>query len=39
MSRNHLVALLEALFVTFLWSTSYVLVKVGLTEMSPARAR
>jgi drug/metabolite transporter (DMT)-like permease len=35
MSRNHLVALLEALFVTFLWSTSYVLVKVGLTEMSP----
>ena len=35
MSRDHLVALLEALFVTFLWSSSYVLVKVGLTEMSP----
>ena len=35
MSRDHLVALLEAFFVTFLWSSSYVLVKVGLTEMSP----
>ena len=35
MSKDHLVALLEALFVTFLWSSSYVLVKIGLTEMSP----
>jgi len=35
MSRDHLVALLEAFFVTFLWSSSYILVKVGLTEMSP----
>ena len=35
MSRDHLVALIEAFFVTFLWSSSYVLVKVGLTEMSP----
>ena len=35
MSRDHLVALLEAFFVTFLWSTSYVLVKMGLTEMTP----
>jgi drug/metabolite transporter (DMT)-like permease len=35
MSRDHLVALLEAFFVTFLWSSSYVLVKMGLTEMSP----
>jgi len=35
LSRDHLVALLEALFVTFLWSSSYVLVKVGLTEMPP----
>ena len=35
MSRDHLVALLEAFFVTFLWSSSYVLVKVGLMEMSP----
>ncbi|TRO47512.1 hypothetical protein E2P65_04275 [Candidatus Bathyarchaeota archaeon] len=35
MSRDHLVAILEAFFVTFLWSSSYVLVKVGLKEMSP----
>lgn len=35
MSRDHLVALLEAFFVTFLWSSSYVLVKVGLMEMPP----
>ena len=35
MSRDHLVALLKAFFVTFLWSSSYVLVKVGLTEISP----
>lgn len=26
---------MEALFVTFLWSSSYILVKVGLTQLSP----
>lgn len=31
----HLTAVLQALFVTFLWSTSIILVKIGL-EDSPA---
>lgn len=31
--RSHLVAVLQALFVTFLWSTSWVLIKVGLRDM------
>ena len=35
MDRDRLTALLEAYLVTFLWSSSYVLVKVGLTEVSP----
>jgi drug/metabolite transporter (DMT)-like permease len=35
-SRNpHLVAVLQALLVTFLWSTSWVLIKVGLKDISP----
>ena len=34
-SRLHLRAVLIALFVTFLWSTSWVLIKVGLTELPP----
>ena len=29
----HLVALLQALFVTFLWSTSWVLIKIGLDDI------
>jgi drug/metabolite transporter (DMT)-like permease len=29
----HLVAVLQALFVTFLWSTSWVLIKLGLKEV------
>jgi len=33
MKRTH--ALAEALFVTFLWSTSYVLIKLGLKELNP----
>ncbi|WP_144368012.1 DMT family transporter [Palaeococcus pacificus] len=33
MRRAH--ALLEALLVTFLWSTSYVLIKIGLKEVNP----
>ncbi len=29
----HLIAVLQALFVTFLWSTSWVLIKFGLTDI------
>jgi len=35
MTQGRLEALLEALLVTFLWSTSYILTKMGLTEISP----
>lgn len=35
MRRGSLVALLQAFFVTFLWSSSYVLVKIGLKEIAP----
>ena len=31
----HLAAVLQALFVTFLWSTSFVLIKVGLKGIPP----
>jgi drug/metabolite transporter (DMT)-like permease len=31
--RTHLVNILQALFVTFLWSTSFVLVKIGLRDI------
>jgi drug/metabolite transporter (DMT)-like permease len=31
--RAHLTPLLQALFVTFLWSTSWVLIKLGLKEI------
>jgi len=30
---SHLVAVLQALFVTFLWSTSWVLIKIGLKNI------
>ncbi|KPV62038.1 MAG: putative DMT superfamily transporter inner membrane protein [Candidatus Bathyarchaeota archaeon BA1] len=33
--KPRLVSLMEALLVTFLWSSSYVLVKLGLREMPP----
>jgi len=33
--RGELLAVLEALFVTFLWSSSYVLTKVALVEVTP----
>lgn len=33
MTRPHAVALAQALFVTFLWSTSWVLIKSGLDEI------
>ena len=29
----HLTAVFQALFVTFLWSTSWVLIKIGLTDI------
>lgn len=32
-SRSHVVLRLQALFVTFLWSTSWVLIKLGLEEI------
>jgi drug/metabolite transporter (DMT)-like permease len=31
----HLIAVLEALFVAFLWATSWVIIKIGLQEMPP----
>lgn len=35
LSKAHVLALVEALLVTFLWSTSYVLVKMGLKDINP----
>lgn len=35
MSRDRLLAIIEACLVTFLWSSSYVLVKIGLNQLSP----
>jgi len=34
-SSNHIKAILQALFVTFLWSTSFVIIKLGLDEIPP----
>ena len=34
-ARQHRVALAQAVFVTFLWSTSWVLIKFGLEAMPP----
>jgi drug/metabolite transporter (DMT)-like permease len=34
-NRKHLAAVLQALFVTFLWSTSWVLIKIGLQAELP----
>ena len=31
--RQHALAVLQALFVTFLWSTSWVLIKIGLDDL------
>lgn len=33
--HNHLRAIAQALLVTFLWSTSWVLIKIGLDEIQP----
>jgi len=34
-TRSHLIPALQALFVTFLWSSSWVLIKFGLEEIPP----
>lgn len=34
--RTHLIAILQAVLVTFLWSTSWVLIKIGLQVNLPA---
>lgn len=36
MHKSHLMAVLQALLVTFLWSTSWVLIKIGLKASLPA---
>jgi len=33
--RQHLLAVLQAILVTFLWSTSFILIKWGLAEIPP----
>lgn len=33
--RSHWIAVLQALLVTFLWSTSFILIKIGLGELPP----
>ena len=35
MTKSPRLAILEGLFVTFLWSSSYVLVKIGLIDITP----
>jgi len=35
LDRDHILAMVEASIVTFLWSSSYILVKFGLTQLSP----
>lgn len=34
-SGSHITAILQALLVTFLWSTSFIIIKWGLTEIPP----
>lgn len=34
-SRGHVVAVMQALFVTMLWSSSWVIIKFGLSELTP----
>lgn len=33
--KSHLTAILQALLVTFLWSTSFIIIKLGLSEIPP----
>jgi len=35
MAGNHIKPILQALFVTFLWSTSFIIIKWGLIEIPP----
>ncbi len=35
MERRYFIAILQALLVTFLWSTSFILVKFGLEDLKP----
>ena len=35
-TKRHITALFQAVFVTFLWSTSWVLIKFGLRNQLPA---
>jgi drug/metabolite transporter (DMT)-like permease len=35
-NKQHITALLQAVFVTFIWSTSWVLIKLGLRNQLPA---
>ncbi len=32
---SHFTSVLQALFVTFLWSTSFIIIKIGLKDLSP----
>lgn len=34
-NQSHLLTILQALFVTFLWSTSFIIIKWGLSEIPP----
>lgn len=38
MSRGRFLGVMEALLVTFLWSSSYILVKIGLDQIQIPRA-
>ncbi len=33
--KSHLLSIFQALLVTFLWSTSFILIKIGLGEIPP----
>ena len=33
--KDHLLALLKGLFVTFLWAVAWILIKVGLSDVPP----
>ena len=35
MEQNRILTILQGLVVTFLWSSSYVLIKIGLSDISP----
>lgn len=35
LNRTHTIAVLQALFVVFLWATSWILIKIGLQDIAP----